>query len=72
MCLEFQVVVRGDIGTGKTSLVKRLRGGGYTETYETRRVFGPLLLLRPLLEHRLVAQRFQQRSSEKTSESLCI
>ncbi len=29
-----QVVVKGDLGTGKSSLLKRLRGGGFSPTYE--------------------------------------
>jgi hypothetical protein len=33
-----QVVLRGDIGTGKSALLKRLRGGGFTAAYEPRRV----------------------------------
>jgi hypothetical protein len=33
-------VLRGDIGTGKSALLKRLRGGGFTAAYEPRRVTG--------------------------------
>jgi GTPase SAR1 family protein len=33
-----QCLVRGDIGTGKSALLKRLRGGGFTPSYEPRRV----------------------------------
>jgi len=32
-----QCLVRGDIGTGKSALLKRLRGGGFTPAYEPRR-----------------------------------
>lgn len=32
-----QCLVRGDIGTGKSALVKRLRGGGFSASYEPRR-----------------------------------
>ena len=28
--------MRGDIGTGKSALLKRLRGGGFTPSYEPR------------------------------------
>ena len=31
-----QVVLRGDIGTGKSALLKRLRGGGFSTAYEPR------------------------------------
>jgi hypothetical protein len=35
-CAAPQVVLRGDIGTGKSAMLKRLRGGGYTPAYEPR------------------------------------
>lgn len=41
-----QCLVRGDIGTGKSALLKRLRGGGFTPSYEPRRV-PPAPLARP-------------------------
>ena len=30
------MVLRGDIGTGKSALLKRLRGGGFSAAYEPR------------------------------------
>lgn len=33
---DLKVVLRGDIGTGKSALLRRLRGGGFSATYEPR------------------------------------
>jgi len=30
---DLKVLIRGDLGTGKSSLLKRLRGGGFSPTY---------------------------------------
>jgi hypothetical protein len=35
---NLKLVVKGDLGTGKSSLLKRLRGGGFSPTYEPRHV----------------------------------
>lgn len=36
--LAAQIVIKGDLATGKSSLLKRLRGGGFSPTHVPRRV----------------------------------